>query len=69
LTISLRMLPPEKILNILKRGSASALTGRFIQLEEHLEGKFSQLDQRMTIKLYTLMVTAVSAVAALVKVL
>ena len=36
---------------------------------ERFDGKFIQLEQRMTIKLGTLMVIAVSAVAALVKLL
>jgi len=38
-------------------------------LEERFDSKFIQLEQRMTIKLGTLMVIAVSAVAALVKLL
>ena len=38
-------------------------------LEERIDGKFIQLEQRMTIKLGALMVIAVSAVAALVKLL
>ncbi|MDO9046520.1 MAG: hypothetical protein Q7U66_02140 [Methylobacter sp.] len=38
-------------------------------LEERFDGKFIQLEQRMTIKLGALMVVAVSAVAALVKLL
>jgi pyruvate-formate lyase-activating enzyme len=38
-------------------------------LEERIDSKFIQLEQRMTIKLGTLMVIAVSAVAALVKLL
>jgi len=39
------------------------------RLCERFDGKFIQLEQRMTIKLGTLMVIAVSAVAALVKLL
>jgi hypothetical protein len=39
------------------------------KLCERFDGKFIQLEQRMTIKLGTLMVIAVSAVAALVKLL
>jgi hypothetical protein len=38
-------------------------------LEERIDGKFIQLEQRMTIKLGALMVIAVSAVATLVKLL
>ena len=38
-------------------------------LEERIDGKFIQLEQRMTIKLGMLMVIAVGAVAALVKLL
>jgi hypothetical protein len=38
-------------------------------LEERIDGKFIQLEQRMTTKLGALMVVAVSAVAALVKLL
>jgi hypothetical protein len=39
------------------------------RLCERFDGKFIQLEQRMTIKLGTVMVVAVSAVAALVKLL
>lgn len=39
------------------------------KLCERFDGKFIQLEQRMTIKLGTLMVVAVGAVAALVKLL
>lgn len=38
-------------------------------LEDRFDDKFIQLEQRMTIKLGTLMVIAVGAVAALVKLL
>ena len=38
-------------------------------LEERIDSKFIQLEQRMTIKLGALMVIAVSAVATLVKLL
>ena len=38
-------------------------------LEERIDSKFIQLEQRMTIKLGALMVIAVGAVAALVKLL
>jgi hypothetical protein len=39
------------------------------RLCERFDGKFIQLEQRMTIKLGTLMIIAVSAVATLVKLL
>lgn len=53
----------ETVVRVLSDAQSSLVT------QEHFDNELTQLEQRMTIKLGTLMVVSVGAVAALVKLL